>query len=375
MLRSQVHFQWSTRPSARFTTGVSLHGHTLLSRESLGFIRKATATVPWLSGTVQRLESQFEARGRKLNLSEAWWTPLLSPRQAFDTESRQIESVLGLKPLVSLTDHDDPAAGLQLRAVAAGRDIPVSVEWTVPFRQTFFHVGLHNISPSRANTAMAAMRDLTHAPNEKRTGEMLASLAEDKATLIVFNHPAFDESHVGPHIHNQHVHSFLHLYRRSIHAIELNGLRSWKENRIAARLAQEAGLPVVSGGDRHGREPNACLNLTNARTFAEFVNEVRHDGLSQILFMPQYRESLLLRVIESVSDVMQPDPHHALGWTHWSDRIFCETEDGVRSLAQLWGGPLPSPVNQVLAAMRLLRLRQVRSALRFALTERGEFVL
>ncbi len=33
--------------------------------------------------------------------------------------------------------------------------------------------------------------------------------------------------------------------------------------------------PVISGGDRHGCEPNGVINLTAARTFSEFAQEVR----------------------------------------------------------------------------------------------------
>jgi len=32
---------------------------------------------------------------------------------------------------------------------------------------------------------------------------------------------------------------------------------------------------LVSGGDRHGVEPNANINLTNATSFTEFVHEIR----------------------------------------------------------------------------------------------------
>jgi hypothetical protein len=32
---------------------------------------------------------------------------------------------------------------------------------------------------------------------------------------------------------------------------------------------------IISGGDRHGCEPSAVLNLTNAKTFSEFIDEIR----------------------------------------------------------------------------------------------------
>ena len=43
MKDSQVHFHWQQRNHhARFRTGVSVHGHTLHSRESLDFIGRVT---------------------------------------------------------------------------------------------------------------------------------------------------------------------------------------------------------------------------------------------------------------------------------------------------------------------------------------------
>jgi hypothetical protein len=51
---------------------------------------------------------------------------------------------------------------------------------------------------------------------------------------------------------------------------------------------------------RHGLEPNACVNLTNAGTFAEFAEEVRNDQWSDALFLPQYREPFRLRILENL---------------------------------------------------------------------------
>jgi hypothetical protein len=65
------------------------------------------------------------------------------------------------------------------------------------------------------------------------------------------------------------------------------------------QLASSFRLPLISGGDRHGREPNACVNLTNAASFPEFVEEVRNDGWSDVLFMPQYREPSKLRILQT----------------------------------------------------------------------------
>jgi hypothetical protein len=85
-------------------------------------------------------------------------------RQAWEVEARQISDGPGLNPLVWLTDHDAIDAPLALRALGPTRDAPVSAEWTVPFRDTFFHIGVHNLPPERAQELFARMRAYTTAP-------------------------------------------------------------------------------------------------------------------------------------------------------------------------------------------------------------------
>lgn len=65
---------------------------------------------------------------------------------------------------------------------------------------------------------------------------------------------------------------------------------------------------TVSGGDRHGCEPNAILNLSQASSFSEFVDELRRHRQSQIVFMPQYQESLNWRTMQAVIDVLREYP-------------------------------------------------------------------
>ena len=50
-------------------------------------------------------------------------------------------------------------------------------------------------------------------------------------------------------------------------------------------LAERWKLPVISGGDRHGCEPNGVINLTAARNFSEFAQEVRSDRNSVVVFL------------------------------------------------------------------------------------------
>jgi hypothetical protein len=377
---SRVHYHWQEGRSQHaslppFRTGVSLHSHTLHSRESLDFIERATANTPWLSGAIRKQRAKYrEVKGRELDLKRAWWTPPLSGRQALDLEKAQIARVLGMDALVSITDHDNIDAATNLHVIEETRDCPISIEWTIPFRRTFFHVGVHNLPVYAAQKMTRAMNEFTARPVEPSIGPLLEWLGAAPETLIVLNHPMWDENHIGEVSHTECVVEFLQAFRRYIHGLELNGLRPWGENRKAVELAARFGLPVVSGGDRHGREPNACVNLTNACSFAEFAAEVRLDGWSDVLLLQQYREPLKMRILENMCDILQDDPNHALGWVGWSDRVFYLTDEGIaKSLKEFWGKKFPAVVNRFVSLMQLVKHRRVRSALRIALNERQEF--
>jgi len=378
MRESRVYFQWQKNSLPPFRTGVSLHSHTLHSQESLDFIERATANTPWLSGAIRKQKAKYRAaKGCELDLKRAWWTPPLSARQAWDLECSQIERALGLDALVSISDHDNIDAGINLHALEEMRDCPISIEWTIPFRSTFFHIGVHNLPVDSANEMARAMNEFTENPVEAKIGEMLAWVGAAPETLVILNHPMWDENHVGEAEHTEAVTSFLDALVPFIHALELNGLRPWPENQKAAQLAERFGLPVISGGDRHGREPNACLNLTNASSFAEFVAEVRGDGWSDVVFMPQYRETLKMRILDNMCDIIEDDPNHALGWVKWSDRVFYLTDEGVdKSLTEFFSGRnFPGVINRFVSLMALARHRRVKSVLRLAFNEKQEFAL
>jgi len=54
---SNIHLQWKDAAVInRFRTGVSLHSHTLHSRESLDFIYRAAAQAPLLSAAIRHGE-------------------------------------------------------------------------------------------------------------------------------------------------------------------------------------------------------------------------------------------------------------------------------------------------------------------------------
>jgi hypothetical protein len=373
MRRSQLHFFWRDRSvRKRFRTGVSLHSHTLHSEESLAMIPRYTARIPLVSNVIQRQEQRYRRlMGRRLDFSRAFWRPPLAPREAFDLEKRQLEQELGLEALVSLSDHDNIQAGLMLRVVEPAA--PISVEWSVPFGPSFFHLGVHNLPPQRAAVIMSDLAAFTASPSRARLTELLTALDELSEILIVMNHPLWDEAGIGALEHAQLVGRFLERFGSHVHALELNGFRPARENRRVVWLAEHSGHVLVSGGDRHGLEPNANVNLTNTHTFAEFVAELRQDGISDVMFMPQYREPLRVRTIGTMCDIVRDHADLPVGRRRWNERVFYREEDGaVKPLSAYWTGDEPWPVKCFVGALRAFTSREVRAALRLALSDPQE---
>jgi hypothetical protein len=129
------------------------------------------------------------------------------------------------------------------------------------------------------------------------------------------------------------------------------------------------GLPVVSGGDRHGCQPNTVLNLTRAGSFEELVAEVRNDGHSEVLLLPGYQESMVMRILESVAEVIRTYPEHPLNKKLWCDRIYFNLDGReARPLSHYWPNGGPGWVRSALWILRLLGSKQLKPALRLALT-------
>ena len=112
----------------------------------------------------------------RVNYAAAYWTPPMTPKLAFDLESRQIEK-LDLAPMVSITDHDNIKAPMLLRTIPSARRIPVSVEWSAALRR---RAGL---SSRRSQPALAprkkwmrTLAEFTANPNEDRLNEILIGL-------------------------------------------------------------------------------------------------------------------------------------------------------------------------------------------------------
>jgi len=355
--------------SKDFRTGVSLHSHTMYSEESLEMIPRYTAAVPFLGRILRNeIEDLSRRNGFEVNFAHAFWTPPLAPRQAYRLEEKQIQRQFRLPGLVSLTDHDDIRAGTLLRVLDRFRDAPVSTEWTIPFEATFFHLGIHNMPVQEASALMQELRAFTAAPQRSFLTALLEKLNYYPDVLLVLNHPLWDEKGIGAANHADILERFLSCHGSTVHALEVNGLRGWHENQQVLQLGRRIGLPVVAGGDRHGREPNAILNLSKASTFPEFVEEVRNRRLSHLVFMPQYREPFKIRVLQTMIDIVREYPENPKGRRLWSERVSYREPGSPAPIpfASLWNGRGPKVLQHSIALMQALEQPWIRSAIRLA---------
>lgn len=356
-MERKVSYLWK-EPDAidSYQTAVSLHGHTGHSRESLKFISdhgEQVGIVRWaLAGEERRATREG---GVAVDFERGYWIPPLSPRAAYEVEARQIAEQLHLESLVSLTDHDNIEAPILLHTLQDAERIPISMEWTVPDDNNELHLGIHNLPPTIARALVAELNDYTGNPSKVRLRQLLAELDQLREVLVVLNHPMWDLCAVGEMQHRQSVSGFMAAFGQYVHALELGGLRPRNENQRTADFACGWNVPVIAGGDRHGLEPSACLNLTNAASFAEFAHEVRQ-GRSHVLFMPQYAEPLAIRIIRVVNDAVRHYPSNPYGST-WEHRVYHSDRNGVeRPLCELWKKS-PCYIGAALAVLRLLETR------------------
>ena len=367
----RLSYQWMCDEGWKSgTTGVSLHSHTSVSKESVGILFEHGARNPFIAWLLNRESERYQRHsGKPLDYNRAYWTSPVTPKEAYRLECRQICDSLSMRPFVSITDHDDIEANLRLQALDEGDDIPISTEWTAPVENTFFHFGIHNLPRAMAHEFHARMQAYRNAPSVEELRAILDDLAAYREVLIVLNHPLWDEAGIGQSAHEEILPRLLARMRGRIDALELNGLRTWRENLRVMTLSETTGLPLVSGGDRHGHEPNALLNVTSAATFAEFVEEVRA-GESHVVVMPQYREGRKLRCFQTAWDMLRDHPEHPYGKVSCLDRSYLIRDNGEHAtLASKFKDGTPPVLAKVLWTMRLLERPRFRSALRVALSD------
>jgi hypothetical protein len=383
MAKASISYLWRTPEAPKeFSTGVSLHSHTNQSRETLDFLDKLGQSYKWLQPILRGREHNARTRhGIEVSYAKGYWTPPLTPRMAFDLECRQVEKI-GLQPLVSLTDHDTIAAPMLLRTVPSARHIPVSVEWSAPVGEVAVHLGIHNLPSADAVELMEEMAWITAlsghrsdpATNDRAVTDMLQRLSSFPGVLVVFNHPMWDLYQIGQRAAEAMTDGFIARNQRYLHAFELNGLRSWQENRKVMDLARAWGQILISGGDRHGLEPNANINLTNAVTFNSFVEEVRYQHESHVLFMPQYAQPWKHRLLQSTLDAVRNHPNAPEGMRRWDERVFHPDKDGNnRPVSEFWPKGRPPRIAVVpLLLVRLLGTAPFSGGLKMAWGEKRE---
>jgi hypothetical protein len=216
----------------------------------------------------------------------------------------------------------------------------------------------------RAQEIVADLVAYTQNPSSRDLGDLIAMLDQLPEVLIIFNHPLWDLSSLGQQRYSQVLDQFLQGNVRFLHAFEVNAMRSWKENDAVIHLADRWQRLIVSGGDRHGREPSGVLNLTCAQSFSEFVDEVRKKQRSHVLFMPQYSESMCMRTIQTLLDVIREYPEYPVGSQRWDGRVF--HPDHItnidRPVSAFWDTP-PVFLERIFSAIRLLENTAVRQVL------------
>ena len=95
MANSTISYLWRDQKAAKgFRSGVSLHSHTNQSKETLDFLANLGNQYPVIRPLLSRLERRSKAaHGVRINYAASYWTPPMTPKLAFDLESRQIEKL------------------------------------------------------------------------------------------------------------------------------------------------------------------------------------------------------------------------------------------------------------------------------------------
>jgi len=312
----------------RAKTGVSLHCHTEHSKEMLDFIPHYATRLPIIAHFYRKERDKYlEKEGKGIDFSTAYWSPPLTATGVYEIEKQQIENA-GLNSFVSLTDHDTINANIEVNQTEAA---PISLEWTVPFEFGFFHVGVHNLPAERAAEITDTLLDYTFNKenhSSERLNEMFAMLNELSSVLVILNHPLWDIEMVGAERHELLLRNFVKEHGRWIHAFEINGFRAWSENKSVIEMAEALGIPVATGGDRHGCKPNTVINLTNGGTFEEFVEEIRDGRRSDVVLMPEYEHPIHSRQLQSFSEILKFYPEFAEDRRRWFDRVFFDIGNG-----------------------------------------------
>lgn len=364
-----------TQLSACAKTGVSLHCHTEHSKEMLDFVPHYAEKLPIIAQFWKRERDNYlKKEGKGIDFSSAYWSPPMNPDAVYEIEKKQINDT-GIDAIVSLTDHDSIDATLKVNETEPNTHAPISMEWTVPFEYGYFHVGVHNLPKARAVELTKTLLDYTfideNHTNEK-LAEMFAMLNEIPSVLVILNHPLWDIELVGKERHEALLKDFIRIHGKWIHAFEINGFRAWSENKAVIEMAESLGMPIATGGDRHGCKPNTVINLTNASTFDEFVDEIRGEKRSEVVLMPEYEHPIHSRQLQSFSEILNHYPEFPDGRQRWFDRVYFDVGDGhgLRQLSVHWQRGGPTWLRWAIWTLGVLGSPKVRPVFRLARKKR-----
>ena len=242
-----------------YTAAVSLHAHTNRSREVMTVVPPYLERIPLVAPLARSEIRAYQRRhGELIDFTKGWWQPPVRPEDVLASEVAQIRRVLRLTPFVSITDHDTIEACLVLQGAEQRPCVPLSFEWTVPYQRGFFHLGVHNLPPSSVFDIFDALSAFTRHPDPALLPGLLERLDGHPETLVVLNHPLWDLAGIGAVDHLSLLHRFLVDHAGTIHALELNGYRSWRENRGVVKLGTAFSLPMISGAIVTDAHRTAC---------------------------------------------------------------------------------------------------------------------
>jgi len=350
-----LHLAEGESLDAKTPTGMSLHCHTHYSKENLDFLPHYADKIPIIAQLWRREYAAYQKREqRDIDFDTAYWAPPLTASLVYSSEKKQINDA-GLNAIVSITDHDCIDANLEINEEERS---PISMEWAVPFDRGFFHVGLHNLPHDKAVSISQQLTEYTFDPTLHSTHQLNALfqyLEELPGVLIVLNHPLWDIEMAGQSEHDRILAGFLETHGHWIHALEVNGFRTWSENKAVIELSESLGKPVVAGGDRHGCRPNTVINVSASLSIEEYIDDVRNARRNEIALMPQYERPLCSRQLESVSEILREYTDLPADRQRWMQRMFFDTGEGFghRSISEI--GMINGPV-WMRAAIRTLAI-------------------
>ena len=105
------------------------------------------------------------------------------------------------------------------------------------------------------------------------------------------------------------------------------------------------------------------MNLTQARSFEEFVYEIRSEKRSELALMPQFFEPLPLRLIENAWHALSDAPGE-FGRRHWMTRVFVEENGETTALSQFSGTRFHRVIDKFRWVIGLVANPVVRPALK-----------